>query len=180
MCSSCAREVSIKNKKRNLCARCYRNLLEDGGINEKPKCSVQDCERSIWTNNRKYCRMHQQRADLSGGNPEGLGRGSKGVPRPRGRRNMSGRYVNSDGYVRVRVEGAVGNGGWPLEHRYVMEQHLNRSLLPGENIHHLDGNRQNNAIDNLELWITLQPSGQRPEDLVAYAKEILRRYDTST
>jgi len=63
-----------------------------------------------------------------------------------------------------------------LEHRYVIEQKLGRYLLPGENVHHIDGNKLNNAPENLELWVTRQPQGQRIEDAVAWAREILQRY----
>lgn len=38
-----------------------------------------------------------------------------------------------------------------FEHRYVMQNWLGRSLLPREQVHHRDGNRENNHIDNLEL-----------------------------
>ena len=62
------------------------------------------------------------------------------------------------------------------EHRIVMEGVLGRELLPGENVHHVNGVRNDNRPENLELWVTSQPSGQRPEDLVAWAHEILRRY----
>lgn len=62
------------------------------------------------------------------------------------------------------------------EHRMVMGEHLGRRLYDFENVHHKDGNRQNNALENLELWVTMQPSGQRPSDLVEYAKRILSLY----
>jgi hypothetical protein len=40
------------------------------------------------------------------------------------------------------------------EHRYVMEQHLGRKLRHGEEVHHIDGNKLNNCIDNLRVLTT--------------------------
>jgi hypothetical protein len=58
-----------------------------------------------------------------------------------------------------------------------MSEKLGRPLRPGENVHHLNGVRDDNRPENLELWVTYQPPGQRPADLVAWAREILARYD---
>ncbi|MFD9069181.1 HNH endonuclease [Streptomyces lasiicapitis] len=66
--------------------------------------------------------------------------------------------------------------GHILEHILIMSQYLGRPLLAGENVHHRNGVRGDNRLENLELWSRRQPSGQRIADKVAWAKEILELY----
>ncbi len=67
---------------------------------------------------------------------------------------------------------SAGENRMVLEHRAVMEKVLGRSLLPSESVQHRNGVRDDNRVENLELWTRHHPFGVRVSDLVAYVVEI--------
>jgi hypothetical protein len=131
-------------------------------------CNVELCDRKAVT--RGMCTAHYARWVR-------LGDPLAGGPLIR-RQNLGGKSIDKLGYVFWcdSTHPLSTKNGRVYEHRVVLSEKIGRTLLPGENVHHKNGNRADNRPENLELWVTMQPSGQRPEDLVAFAKEILQRY----
>lgn len=90
-----------------------------------------------------------------------------------------GQTWHKRGYLMLWVPGhpRAGNGSYVFQHILVMEEMLSRYLLPGENVHHRNGVRDDNRPENLELWTSPQPAGIRAIDAVSWAREVLARYE---
>lgn len=82
-----------------------------------------------------------------------------GLPRRMRRRDAKERIINNQGYAFVLprpddpVNGMLGKHqkGYVLEHRLVMARHLGRPLVASETVHHINGIRDDNRIENLQL-----------------------------
>ncbi len=65
----------------------------------------------------------------------------------RGAAFKGGRRISSWGYVLI----AVGRNKYEFEHRLLMEAHIGRKLNHDEHVHHINGNKQDNRLENLEI-----------------------------
>lgn len=81
--------------------------------------------------------------------------------------------VHMPGHPRARSSNYV------FEHILVAEELLGRHLHPDENVHHRNGVKDDNRPENLEIWTRPQPSGIRAADAIAWAREILARYEVA-
>ena len=138
--------------------------------NQGKKCKVNGCDQNATA--LKFCNMHWRRNNKFGD--------------PEFRKNQYGRFKNwakdDSGYILKWAPDDPNSkcSGYLYQHRHVMSEKIGRPLIANENVHHVNGDRSDNKIENLELWKSGQPSGQRIQDRVKYAIEIIiTEYDAA-
>lgn len=135
------------SRARGLCSSHYMTLRNRGALPAKlvtEVCKVPDCGAAHF--GKGYCKMHLAR--FKSGTLE------RDMPKRRmGGGNMTGKYLE----VYRPHHPNSSRTGMILEHRLVMSEHIGRPLLPHENVHHKNGQRTDNRIENLELWSSYQP-----------------------
>ena len=131
-----------------------------GGQTKPPQpCEYEECGKIVIA--RGMCQMHYRRWNLYG---DPLHK------EPSKRRPARYKTLVMPEHPNANSAGVI------TEHRFVMSQMLGRPLVEGENVHHKNGDQMDNRPENLELWNTAQPAGQRPSDKVEYAIMILKLY----
>jgi len=70
--------------------------------------------------------------------------------------------LNSEGYWRITTP----DGRRMFQHRYFIELHIGRRLLVSEKVHHIDGNKLNNSLSNLEVCTQAEHLSKHREALI--------------
>jgi hypothetical protein len=172
--NDCDREIHAKNlcllhyqRKRNgateeeLFKPVQKRKIKPGEL-KREICRIKGCNRKHFA--KGMCKSHYNRANKGATEEE--------IQKPFRKRGKNGTgTIHSAGYKEITLKGKK-----IYEHRFIMEQHLGRELFKDEHVHHINGDKLDNRIENLEIWSTGHPSGKRIKDLVAWAEEILARY----
>jgi hypothetical protein len=165
-------ECSRPTRTSGLCRAHY--LQKWRGSSLRPISESRSSHRSAWTTREcsfEGCvRKHSARG-LCAGHASQRRKGLELTPIGSNRNRWS---RTQDGYL-FRQDYLTGK--YIYQHREVMEISIGRPLVGTENVHHKNGVRDDNRLENLELWSTAQPRGQRIEDKVEWAVEILKMYD---
>ena len=130
-------------------------------------CTVEGCTKTIQDSG--LCPMHKRRLRIDG---------EVGPSGRKGRKPVRLRVSHGRTYKAAEASDhpMATTKGYVLEHRLVMAEFIGRALRPEETVHHRNGITLDNRIENLELWSSTHPAGQRAIDLVTWAREIIALY----
>ena len=164
-CARCGEKIGHRSKK--YCSiRCAREARKDNSRVVRV-CSY--CKKEF---ERRYSETRYQKHDFCSKKCMGLflrlqptPKSEKGIDKIVWRSHRTGYFIGT-------VDGAVVRRS-----RYTVEKSLGRKLLPEESIHHKNGIRNDDCIENLELWSCTHPYGQRVSEKIVWAIDYLKKYN---
>ena len=149
---------------KKICSRCSKEFVTTSS--RKRFCSIKCRHEDKKEYQRKY-RFERYRIK------NGLPLDTPRLTKPKG----SG-YIDNSGYKIIynMTHPNSMKSGKILEHVLIMSNHLSRAIRKDESIHHKNGIRHDNRIENLELRCSHHGRGQTVEDIIEWAKEAFKDY----
>lgn len=91
-----------------------------------------------------------------------------------------GKKLDSDGYIRIYVGKKYPNNdnGYVLEHRYIVEQKIRRYLTSEEQVHHINGKRNDNRIENLMLFANRAEHQKYHKQFILISNNLIKIIET--
>jgi HNH endonuclease len=183
-CTICAVQIS-ENSRTGICYSC-RSKLTQVRYYEKHKHKLSEYQREYREKHREWINKKAREWRKKHPREHSFGkiwyRKSRGLPlyAPVKKRKNGEGSIDSMGYKTITKRGHPNQmdlKGRIREHIYVMSEHLGRPLnTKFESVHHKNGIRTDNRIENLELWHRGQPPGQRVDDKIKWCIEFLNVY----
>lgn len=182
-CDMC--NIEIDRPRSNTCKKCVKKRVSDRYC-EKNREYLREKGKIFRQENRKLAQARSKASRLKKlehykQKTRENYRRKHGQPidKPMTKRKPGEGTIDSMGYKTITKHGhpnQMDEKGRIREHIFVMSEHLGRPLTKKENVHHKNGIRDDNRIENLELWNKGQPSGQRVGDKVKWCREFLKEY----
>lgn len=185
-CCTCLKEINYTGRN---CYNCARKIREEKRRGRACSC----CKRSdilIYRQSDQICVMCWRKKKLET-EPDYLER--RKIWQRRRDRRLAGIPEDTPLLYAPRGSGTTDNNGYRVitkkghpnckskkghifEHTFVMSEHLGRPLMNGETVHHINGQRNDNRVENLEIWHRSHPPGQRLNEKIEWAIKFLEEY----
>lgn len=182
-CITC--QVEIERPRALECKKCVTHRIYKRYL-EKNREHIKERSRIFRENNRKLAqerskRSFEKKRDHYIQKRRENYRRKHGIPLddPFVKRKAGEGNIDAQGYKTITKRGhpnQMDAKGRIREHIFVMANHLGRALTKKESVHHKNGIRDDNRIENLELWHRGQPPGQRVQDKIDWAIAFLNQY----